>query len=96
MDEAFLLEDIIENKSSLDFKIRSTFWAQRNGDFGSVVDKLIWLWYIKVKKYLMFVLGIICPIISLIILLSEISIFAEMDINILNHLISDQEGFLTT
>lgn len=31
IDEALLLEDIIDNKFSSDYKIKSTFWVERRG-----------------------------------------------------------------
>ena len=38
--KTYLMEDIIENRHSLDHKIRSRFWIERRGDLGNFVDTL--------------------------------------------------------
>lgn len=40
LEEAFLMEDIIENRNSPEQRIRSTFWVERHGSCGSLQDKL--------------------------------------------------------
>lgn len=37
-DKAFLTEDILENKNSIDWTIRSTFWKERRGTGGKLLD----------------------------------------------------------
>lgn len=39
LEEAFLMEDIIENRNSAEQRIRSTFWVERHGSCGSIQDK---------------------------------------------------------
>lgn len=62
LENVFVLEDILENKNAVDFKIRSTFWVERTGDLGDLLDAfsfcflflklLVWLWHVKLKKLL--------------------------------------------
>ena len=40
LEKAFLIEDILDNRNSVDYTIRSTFWAERSGFFGRTLDKI--------------------------------------------------------
>ena len=67
LDKAFLTEDIMENENSIDWKIRSTFWKERNGSVGQVLDSLNWIWHVKIKNILLFLSGILCTTLSVLI-----------------------------
>lgn len=47
-ESAFLAEDILENKHSINMKFRSTFWLERKGLLGQTLDQCQWLWFVKV------------------------------------------------
>lgn len=38
LENAFLMEDILENRNSRDRKMRSTFWIERNGNCNNIID----------------------------------------------------------
>lgn len=40
LENAFLIEDIIENKNSREHKMKSTFWIERNGNCNSLMDTI--------------------------------------------------------
>lgn len=38
LENAFLMEDIIDNRNSRDHKMRSTFWIERLGNCNNIMD----------------------------------------------------------
>ena len=39
LEEGFLIEDILQNRNSDNHRIRSTFWMERSGRIGEIIDK---------------------------------------------------------
>jgi hypothetical protein len=93
-EDTFLIEDLLENRHSVEKRIRSTLWQQRRGSCGKIVDTLSWCWYTKLKRVYLVSLFAVFTLLSLIVLLGEISIFTHVDINILAHLLQDDYGFI--
>ena len=40
LENAFLMEDIIENRNSSEHKMRSTFWIERHGGCNNAIDTI--------------------------------------------------------
>ncbi|KAL4502427.1 hypothetical protein ABPG72_012014 [Tetrahymena utriculariae] len=95
LDNAFLVEDILENQFSIHYKIRSTFWVERSGYVGDILDKIQWFWYVKIKSNLKLILGVIFSIFSLIIIYGELSMFLDLDISIFKIFSQSDEYFKT-
>lgn len=68
LDSAFLLEDVLENQHSINFKIRSTFWVERQGILGDFIEKLLWLYYVKINAALKLIAGVVFSLFSIIII----------------------------
>ncbi len=71
-DDIFLAEDIVENKFSIDQKIRSPFWVQSKGECGSWPENIWWLWYTKGRSATILALAICSLALSLVYFFSEV------------------------
>ncbi len=78
LDKAILIEDILSSKDNPEHKIRSPFWIEREGLLGGLIDKIIWFWYVKLKKSYLLCLSFIFGILSILVLLGEFSIFTKI------------------
>lgn len=94
LDQAFFIEDILKSKDSKNKIIISTFWIQREGNFGENIDKILWYWHVKIKNKLNIAIAILLSIISFLIFLGEISIFTKFEINIFSFMIENTDSFV--
>ena len=92
LDEAFFIEDVQKSKESK--IIKSTFWITRQGSFGECIDKYLWYWHVKIKNKLNIAIAIFLSMVSFLIFLGEISIFAHVDINIFSYMINQTYSFV--
>jgi hypothetical protein len=96
LEEVFLLEDVVENENSIDHKIRSTFWFERQGTLGSFLDVLTWLWYVKMRKLVYLIAALFSASLSIWICSGEILQFAETPLNIFHYIGNVAQDFITT
>jgi hypothetical protein len=116
LEKAFLIEDILENRNSVDYTIRSTFWAERSGFFGRTLDKLsdliyiilditkhlpsssfkAWFWFVKLKNILKVFLSIIFAAFSIIVVVSEVTLFINIDFSGFGSLLKNNTSFFET
>ncbi len=97
LESAFLLEDVIDSRNSIDHKISSTFWVSRRGSFGDIYDKLMWFWYVKLRTKVYFVVFLVTMIMSLLVVLGEVTLFTDLARGAFEGLLgSDDPGFYKT
>lgn len=86
----------MENKFSVEYKIRSTLWSEKKGRMGNLIDRMSWFWLVRLKKYYQLSLFFIFTLLSMILVLAEISIFTHIDLNVLGHILRADYGFINT
>jgi hypothetical protein len=96
LQNAFFLEDVIESKHSVDWKIRSTFCVENKSSFTNFLDTIKWVWFVKAQPVFLMVCGILSILMSLIIVVGEIVIFEGFNIPLLSELVNSAAGFLLT
>lgn len=62
----------------------------------NVFIKLVWYWHVKIKKIVFMVLSVFFGIFSLIVILSEVTLFLQVDLSVFGNLIRVCQGFVET
>ena len=96
LENAFLVEDIIDNQNSSDCKMRSTFWIERNGGLNDIIDKVLWVWHVKVKHRVGRFCAVVFAMLSFIVVIGEITIFSDMKVVEFKDFTSVGHGFFST
>ncbi|KAL4493159.1 hypothetical protein ABPG72_003244 [Tetrahymena utriculariae] len=84
LKKAFWLQDIIKNQDNESKKvIESSLRKPRTGFQADLRNKIEWYWYMSTKKQIKAIWSIFLTAMSIIVLLSEISLFWDKDLSIL-------------
>lgn len=63
---------------------------------GNLIDRVSWFWLVKLKKYFQLSLFCVFSLLSIMLVLAEISIFTHIDLNVLGHILRADYGFVNT
>ena len=74
MAKSFFIEDLYNNKDAIDWKIHSELNKLREGNCGGFIDKIVWIWYIFLKPKLFYIISFVASILSVMIVVGELSI----------------------
>eukprot|EP00357_Protocruzia_adherens_P032760 CAMPEP_0115037046 /NCGR_PEP_ID=MMETSP0216-20121206/42528_1 /TAXON_ID=223996 /ORGANISM="Protocruzia adherens, Strain Boccale" /LENGTH=608 /DNA_ID=CAMNT_0002417077 /DNA_START=118 /DNA_END=1940 /DNA_ORIENTATION=+ len=85
----FRLQDICDSSHESTHRISSTFWDHRDGNIGYFTDILTWWWYHRVKLIVFRILAIVCGLMSISIVLSEITLFTDVNLSVFSYLVGD-------
>ena len=96
LEDAFLMEDILDNRNSIDHKMKSTFWIERNGNCNNMIDTLLWFWNVKIKHRVGRIMAMIFAGLSVIVVVGEITIFSDMKAIEFKDFTSAGRGFFAT
>jgi len=96
LEAAFLLEDVIDSRHSIDHKISSTFWVSRRGSLGAFYDKLMWFWYVKLRAKVYFVIFLLAMVMSLLVVLGEVTLFTNVANGVFEAVLGGQPDFYRT
>ncbi|KAL4503388.1 hypothetical protein ABPG72_000994 [Tetrahymena utriculariae] len=94
LDKAFFTEDLKKNKDSSENKIDSEFYVNRQGKLGHFIDVAYWFWNCKAKQIFMIICAFTFGMLSLLVLLGEISIFSGKVINPFHYILVDDTTHL--
>jgi hypothetical protein len=75
MIDTFRIEDIIKDMNSVDHQIESTLFHQFSCN---IINKVVWLWYCRIKLFLYPVLCVLLAIFATAVVLAEISVFSSL------------------
>ncbi|CAD8048081.1 unnamed protein product [Paramecium sonneborni] len=79
---AYEMEDIIKAINSQDKKIQFSFKKAREGKLAQQLDLLEWYWLCVIKPQLKIIISLIFGILSILVLISEVTIFMGTQITI--------------
>lgn len=107
LQKAFFLEDIIESKHSIDWRIRSAFYIERKGKCGRFIDSIgihflstffpnfstEWIWYVKLEQIFHFIFGILFVGFSIGVFFAETFTFDNSHFFSFQSFIQSEDGF---
>eukprot|EP00347_Sterkiella_histriomuscorum_P007168 403349999 len=83
LERTFFIEDLYNNQDNKDKRIKSKLVREREGKLGAIIDKMEWIWYIKVKPNIFKILAVMAILLSLALISGELIILLKMDFSIL-------------
>ncbi|CAG9312794.1 LMBRD2_1 [Blepharisma stoltei] len=96
LEAAFRLEDIIANKKNSNKWIRSNFWPAKNGKYARFREVFEWIWYTRLSPILCRLLGLLLSVVSIFVVLGEITLFVDTPIGVFPLFFKDNHGSVGT
>lgn len=92
MDSCIMLEDIITSIHSSDKKLTGITWTPKVGPFIRLREITEWLWYTRVKPLVCRSLAVCFGIMSVLVVLGEITLFTDIPIGLIPLLYTEDHG----
>lgn len=96
LNEAVLLEDIVNSHNSTQRKVISSQIRQRNGKFVRTREIVEWLWLTRIKPMICRIIGILFMFMSILIVLGECTLFTAQPIGLFPLMVQDSHGVYYT
>ena len=92
MDSCIALEEVISSIHNSDMRIEGVMWPSKEGPFKRFREIFDWLWYTRLKPLLCRSLGVVFYIMSILVVLGEITLFTDIPIGLIPLLYTSDHG----
>lgn len=92
--ESYKIQDLIKAQKAPDHLVHSVFWKSHEGRFGLILDKLTWIYAVKVEDNLRKFLAFFTAFLSILTIFSELAIFTGYKINLMQYLFYEHQSFV--
>lgn len=96
LEQAFRLQDIINNKDNSEKHIRSFFWPTKTGRAARFREVTEWWWYSKCFPIVSKILAVIFALFSILIILGESTLFIDTSVGLFPIFFKDDHGDVVT
>jgi len=94
LEKGVFIEDLYNSKFSSDWKIISSLKKPREGKLGDALDKIEWLWNVKLEPKVYIVLALLSIALSFVIVVGELTILFRFNVALFGGLNGTHFGFL--
>lgn len=96
INRALAHEDILASFDNASYKVESPLWKQRTGRLAGVLNTVEWLWLTRVKPVLCRGLSLVFSLMSLLVVLGEVTLFIDVPIGLFPMMFYEPHGPILT